>query len=31
MPLGLQLVGPAGSDERLLAAARDMADVILPR
>jgi len=28
MPLGLQLVGLAGSDEALLAAARDMADVI---
>ncbi len=31
MPIGLQLVGPAGSDERLLGAARDMADVIRPR
>ncbi len=28
MPLGLQLVGPAGSDEILLAAARDVAAVI---
>lgn len=30
MPLGLQLVGLAGSDEALLAAARDVADVIRP-
>jgi Asp-tRNA(Asn)/Glu-tRNA(Gln) amidotransferase A subunit family amidase len=31
LPLGLQLVGLAGSDEMLLAAARDVADVIQPR
>ncbi|MDQ3485290.1 MAG: hypothetical protein M3445_07765 [Actinomycetota bacterium] len=31
MPLGLQLVGLAGSDEALLACARDVADVIQPR